>query len=130
MPAPDQDIILSPVRSSIDVGLEPVFNATHSLVLLTKTKHVAELGGWVEDTVLAMSALERQRHRLVMIGFFYAVQPERSWPSFPAYLDHLTSLPPARLREKLMNAYFHLPCFQDAVEQASEVDCFRSVSRL
>jgi hypothetical protein len=122
MPAPDQDIILSPVRSSIGVGLEPVFNATHSLVLLAKSKHVAELGGWVQDTVLAMSALERQRHRLVMIGFFYAVQPERSWPSFPAYLDHLTSMPPIKLREKLMNAYFHLPCFQEAAEPLGEPD--------
>jgi DNA-binding transcriptional ArsR family regulator len=122
MPAPDQDLILSPVRSSIDVGLEPVFNATHSLALLAKSKHIAELGGWVEDTVLAMSALERQRHRLVMIGFFYAVQPEQSWPSFPAYLDHLTAMPPARLRDKLMNAYYNLPCFQDTVEPQGEMD--------
>ena len=100
MPAPEQDIMLSPVKAAVGIRLEPAFNAIHSLLLLAKTKHIAELGGWVEDTVLAMSALERQRHRLVMIGFYFAVQPERSWPSFQEYLDHLASLSPTRLRNK------------------------------
>ncbi len=113
MPAPDQDIMLSPPRSTIGVSLQPAYNALHSLVLLAKSEHIAELGGWVEDTVLAMSALERQRHRLVMIGFFYAVLPERSWPSFPAYLDHLDSLSPTLLRDKLINAYLGLPYSSD-----------------
>lgn len=122
MPAPDQDIMLSPAKSLLGVALEPAFNAIHSLVLLAKTKHIAELGGWVEETVLAMSALERQRHRLVMIGFYYAVLPERSWPTFPEYLEHLTSMPPIRLRDKLINAYLNLPCLPESAEPAQDVD--------
>jgi len=121
MPAPDQDIMLSPVRSALDVGLEPAFNAIHSLVLLAKTQHISELGGWVEETVLAMSALERQRHRLVMIGFFYAVLPRRSWPSFPDYLAHLVSMPPAKLRDKLLNAYLNLPCLPQVSADMQEM---------
>lgn len=113
MPAPDQDIMLAPAKSMICVALEPAFSAIHSLTLLAKTNRIAELGGWVEDTVLAMSALERQRHRLVMIGFYYAVLPERSWPTFPAYLDHLTAMTPFRLRDKLINAYLGLACRTD-----------------
>lgn len=122
MPAPDQDIMLSPLRSSIRVSLQPTYNAFHSLVLLAKSEHIAELGGWVEDTVLAMSALERQRHRLVMIGFFYAVLPDRSWPSFPAYLDHLDSLSPGLLRDKLINSYLNLSCLTDTGEAVNEPD--------
>ncbi len=118
MPAPDQDIMLTPAKSLLCVDLEPSFNAIHSLVLLAKTKRIAELGGWVEDTVLAMSALERQRHRLVMIGFYFAVLPERSWPTFPEYLDHLSAMPPTRLRDKLINAYLDLPCLTDAVRDS------------
>ncbi|UCG26150.1 MAG: winged helix-turn-helix transcriptional regulator [Chloroflexota bacterium] len=120
MPAPDQDIMLSPVKSSVGVSLEPAFSAVHSLLLLAKAKHIAELGGWVQDTVLAMSALERQRHRLVMIGFYFAVQPERSWPSFQEYLDHLVSLSPTRLRDKLLHAYLHLPCLPETEEPAAD----------
>jgi len=120
MPAPDQDIMLLPAKSMMGVALEPAFNAMHSLVLLAKTKHIAELGGWVEDTILAMSALERQRHQLVMIGFYYAVLPERSWPTFPEYLDHLANMAPTRLRDKLMHAYLTLPCLPDGVKATED----------
>jgi DNA-binding transcriptional ArsR family regulator len=34
----------------------------------------------------------------------------------------LSALPPVKLREKLMNAYFHLPCFQEAAEPEGELD--------
>jgi DNA-binding transcriptional ArsR family regulator len=121
MPAPDQDIMLAPARTLSTVSLEPALNAIHSLMLLAKTQHIAELGGWVEDSVLAMSALERQRHRLVMIGFYYAVLPERSWPAFTAYLDHLTAMPPAALRDKLINAYVNLPCLPESASPAQDM---------
>lgn len=116
MPAPDQDIMFASTGSKIGVAVEPAFNAIHSLVLLAKINRIAELGGWVEDTVLAMSALERQRHRLVMIGFYYAVLPERSWPTFPEYLDHLRAMTPIDLRDKLINAYRNLPCLPQTAE--------------
>jgi DNA-binding transcriptional ArsR family regulator len=44
-----------------------------------------------------------------MIGFYYTVLPEKSWSSFPAYLDHMASVDPVTLRDKLLNSYANLP---------------------
>ncbi|HEX6383413.1 MAG TPA: winged helix-turn-helix domain-containing protein [Anaerolineae bacterium] len=77
----------------------------HSLTLLVRDEHLSGLGEWVVRTAAALSPEERERHRLVMIGFYYVVNPARSWPSFPAYLDHLAAVPPDALRDKLLTAY-------------------------
>lgn len=110
MPAPVQEVLVTPSQTRIKIRLEPAQNNFHSLLLLAKSDDVSGFGEWVTETLLKMTAMERRRHKLVMIGFFYAVQPGRSWPSFPAYVDHLDSLPPIMLRDKLMNAYLNLPC--------------------
>ncbi|MGD2048907.1 MAG: winged helix-turn-helix domain-containing protein [Chloroflexota bacterium] len=110
MPAPVADVLVTPSVERIGLSLEPAQNVFHSLLLLAKKEEVVGYNDWVTETVLAMSAMERQRHQLVMIGFFFAVIPNRSWPSFPAYLEHLASLTPMELRDKLMEAYFNLPC--------------------
>jgi DNA-binding transcriptional ArsR family regulator len=110
MPAPVTDVLVTPTIARVQLSLEPAQNVFHSLLLLAKTEGASSLNDWVLETLLVMSAVERQRHRLVMIGFFFAVQPERSWPSFPTYLDHLASLAPLAFRDKLMQAYFHMPC--------------------
>ncbi len=114
MPAPVQEVLVRPAAPSIRMSLEPTINAFHSLLLLAKTAEVAGFSDWVTETILAMSSMERRRHNLVMIGFFFAVQPDRSWPSFPAYIDHLEALPPLAFRDKLMNAYLNLPCQMEA----------------
>lgn len=113
MPAPVSDLLVTPTVDRIRISLEPAQNVFHSLLLLAKKEEIVGFNDWVTETVLAMSALERRRHQLVMIGFYYASRPERSWPSFPAYLGHLASLTPLELRDKLMEAYFNLPCLQD-----------------
>lgn len=105
MPAPEQDFIVTPPTPPVEFSLEPARNAIHSLTLLVKEEHLSGLGEWVVRTAAALGPVERERHRLVMIGFYYVVHPERSWPSFPAYLDHLAAVPPQRLRDKLLNAY-------------------------
>lgn len=120
MPAPDQQLLVTPIQTRIQISLEPAQNAMHSLLLLAKLDKHAGLSDWVTDTVQAMSDDDLQRHRLVMIGFFYAVQPRRSWPSFPAYLDHLASLEPLALRAKLMHSYQNLPCLPYADQAERE----------
>lgn len=110
MPAPVADALVAPTVDRVRFSLDPAQNVFHSLLLLAKKEEIVGFNDWVTETVLAMSAMERQRHQLVMIGFFFAVKPERSWPSFPAYLEHLASLTPLELRDKLMKAYFNLPC--------------------
>ena len=105
MPAPEQDLIVTSLTALVEFSLEPARNAIHSLTLLVKDEHLSGLGEWVVRTAAALSPEERERHRLVMIGFYYVVHPERSWPSFPAYLHYLAAVPPRRLLDKLLNAY-------------------------
>jgi DNA-binding transcriptional ArsR family regulator len=45
---------------------------------------------------------------LVCVGLHYAAQPDRSWPSFPAYVDGLAAQDPALLRDRLFEAYEHV----------------------
>jgi len=105
MPIPLQDLIAQPDTSRIQVRLEPVHNALHSLLLISETDQYAGLDEWVARTYQAMSVEERQRHKLVMNGLHYAIQPSESLPSFPAYLEHLSKLEPLALRDKMLEAY-------------------------
>lgn len=113
MPAPVRDLIVSPTTTPVRIELEPALNAIHSLVLVAKTDDLSGLGEWVTRTSAAMTNEEVLRHRLVMIGFFFAVVPRQRWPSFPAYLDHLATMPPLALRDKLLTAYETMPCIDD-----------------
>lgn len=108
MPAPAQDVLVPPATAPITVDLAPAHNAIHSLLLLLKVDHVSGLDEWIVETAARMSDEEMQRHRLVMEGFYYAIQPDGFWPSFPAYLEHLSSQPPVQLRDKVLDAYLRI----------------------
>ena len=114
MPSPVQDLISPTTTTTIGIGLEPTYNAIQSLMLITseKSKKMGGLPEWVTQTQEALSKEELNTHNLVMIGFYYTVLPEKSWSSFPTYLDHLASVDPLALRDKLVNAYFNLSCLQ------------------
>lgn len=105
MPGPVQDLIVAVPTAAITISLEPAHNALNSLTMLTKSEHLSGLGEWVARTRAAMSEEEWERHRLVTIGYYFALQPKRSWPSFPAYLEHMAALPPEELRRRLLKAY-------------------------
>lgn len=109
MPAPVRDIIASPTTSQVQVTLEPAYNAFHSLVMLARARTISGLGDWISKTDASLSDEERQRHQLVIIGYYFAAKPNQSWPSFPAYLDHLEALSPVAIRNKLLDAYSDLP---------------------
>jgi DNA-binding transcriptional ArsR family regulator len=90
----------------VSVALEPVVNALQSIFLLVKAVELSGLDPWVEVTLARMTAAERARNRLVMVGLYYAVMPERSsWSDFPAYVNHLQKLPATELRDKLLAGY-------------------------
>jgi len=110
MPTRLQDFFSPIEQSDIQFSLEPVFNLLHSLLLITKADQVSGFNDWVVRTSSAMSREERERHRLVMIGFYFAILPDRSWRSFPDYLDNLENTEPAALRDKMLNVYIDLPC--------------------
>ncbi len=113
MPAPVRDIIASTTTSQVQVSLEPAFNAFHSLLMLARAQKISGLGDWVTKTASAMTEPERQRHELVMIGFYFASMPDESWPSFPTYLDNLELMPPVAIRDKLLDAYTNLAWIDD-----------------
>jgi DNA-binding transcriptional ArsR family regulator len=108
MPILDQNILDLPTQETISVRLEPVHNAMYSLTLVAKSRQVSGFHEWITHTAESMSEEEWRRHELVMIGLHYAVVPEKSWSSFPAYLDHLAAIKPTTLREKLMDAYANI----------------------
>lgn len=87
------------------VSLEPALNAFGSLLLLTSADDEPGIHEWISKTRAQMSAEERARHKLVMIGFHYSIMPSRSGQSFEAYLAELESTPPSELRQRLLNAY-------------------------
>ena len=113
MPAPEQEILLTASQMTLNIRLEPAQNVFHSLLLLAKPDKASGYSDWITETLRSMSANERLRHQVVMIGLFFAVKPTQSWSSFPEYIDHLDQLSPLALRDKLLYAYTDLPCLPD-----------------
>jgi DNA-binding transcriptional ArsR family regulator len=100
--APIEDYIMVSPRPAISVALEPAANALNSLVMLSQVEELSGLGDWVVRTAASLSPEQRHINQVVCIGMFYALQPDRRWPSFPAYLDDLAARPAEMLRERLL----------------------------
>lgn len=123
MPTPIQDFISSIEPAEIQIGLEPAFNVLHSMLLLTKVDQVSGFNEWVGQTATAMTAEEKERNRLVIIGFFFAILPDRSFSSFPAFLNYLAQAEPGQLRDKMLDIYFKMPCqATEAIPDPTPVD--------
>jgi DNA-binding transcriptional ArsR family regulator len=106
MPAPEASLVSPRAESSISFGLEPAFNALHSLMLLAKVDEYSGLGEWVTQTAAALPPDRRYLNKIVLIGVHYAVIPTRSWSSFPLYLDDLARQDPVALRDRVFEAYY------------------------
>ena len=102
---PDPDFIVGPTISPISVALEPAQNALNSLLLLDKADKLSGLDEWVTRTIAALTLEQRRNNRLVLYGLHYAIVPDKSWPSFPAYVNHLAAQDPIILRDRIFNAY-------------------------
>lgn len=87
------------------VRIEPALNAFGSMHLISKAEDEPGIHEWVTKTRSQMSSEERFRHKLVMIGFHYAILPQVPGASFEAYLDTLETTPPSIFRDRLLNAY-------------------------
>src|SRR5512141_1910376 len=95
------------------VMIEPALNAFGSMLLISKAEEEPGIHEWVTKTRLQMSSEERFRHKLVMIGFHYAILPQVPEASFEAYLDNLEATPPSVLRERLLDAYAEICLTED-----------------
>ena len=98
------DLEKTKIQSSI-VRLEPALNAFGSMLLVAKAEDEPGFHEWVTKTRSQMSNEERFRHKLVIIGFHYAILPHVPGVAFEAYLEELESTPPSKFRERLLKAY-------------------------
>lgn len=105
MPAPVGDIVSPVMVDRISLGLEPAHNIIHSLFLLSMSQELSGLNDWVIRTVDQLTPDERRRNAVVTVGLHYAITPDRSWSSFPAYIEHLAAMDPVDMRDKLLRAY-------------------------
>jgi DNA-binding transcriptional ArsR family regulator len=102
--------------TAISFDIEPAYNAIQSLMFLLRAEELSGLGEWTTKTLAKMTAEELHQHELVMIGLHFATIPLQSWPSFPAYLDHLAAVKPEILRDKILDTYDSMPCREEEQE--------------
>ena len=98
------------------VRLEPTLNAFGSMLLVAHGEEEPGIHEWVTKTRLQMSAEERFRHKLVIIGFHYSVLPQTPGVSFETYLAQLEATPPSELRDRLLEAYSGI-CMTEEAQQ-------------
>jgi len=118
MPVTNTDLILTPAPASTTyrLELEPAQNGLESLLLLNWVDEMSGYDEWVTKTAVSLPPELRHTNRLVTLGLHYAVMPRRSWSSFPAFVDHLAAQPPELLRDRIFDAYNHLPCTPPAAD--------------
>jgi ArsR family transcriptional regulator len=115
------DLEKTKIQSSL-VRLEPALNAFGSMVLVAKSEDEPGFHEWVTKTRSQMSGEERFRHKLVMIGFHYAILPQVPGVTFEAYLDELEATPPSKFRDRLLKAYAETCYREDLKDQDQPVD--------
>jgi len=103
------------------VMIEPAINAFGSMLLISKAEDEPGIHEWVTKTRLQMSSEERFRHKLVTIGFHYAILPQRTGITFETYLDNLEATSPSGFRDRLLNAYSEI-CLTGPKDQMPQVD--------
>jgi DNA-binding transcriptional ArsR family regulator len=96
------------------VMLEPALNAFGSMLLISKAEDEPGIHEWVTKSRLQMTNEERFRHKLVTIGFHYAILPQTPGITFETYLAQLDATPPSEFRERLLNAYSEICLTKEA----------------
>ncbi len=96
------DVLTRSTPAELTVAVEPAVNMLSTLMLIDKVGSYSGLGDWVNRAAARLTPEQLHRNRLVLEGLYFAVQPERRWPSFEAYLADLESSRPADLRDRLL----------------------------
>lgn len=126
MPNIFEEIISVPTPHPISVRLEPAFNAIQALLLLYHAQEMSDADEWVLQTYQAMTPEERRRNALVAIGFHYVIIPDRSWPSFQAYLQNFRDTDPLALRKRMLDVYQNHECARDVDPSETIYDALAS----
>lgn len=118
MPVPVTDLLSTSPTPPVTFSLEPVYNAFNSLSLLTRADMLSGLDEWVTRTLASLPAERLHQHELIFVGLYFAVEPNRSFPTFTAYIDDVERQTPEALRDRVFDAYARLsPC--DGTEPTS-----------
>jgi DNA-binding transcriptional ArsR family regulator len=94
--------------------VEPALNAFGSMLLVSSEESNPGIHEWVTRTRAAMTVEEQFRHKLVVIGFHYAILPQVPEQTFEAYLAGLDSTPPSIIRQRLLDAYSEICISKEA----------------
>lgn len=92
-----------PPPATVEVSLEPVYNALTSLSVLHIAAQFADLDPWVTATAAALTPTQLEHNRLVFEGLGEALIPAQPQPDFGAYLDDLAALRPVDLRNRMLD---------------------------
>jgi ArsR family transcriptional regulator len=114
--------IEKPVREANRVALETVRNAIASMMLVARDHELLGTGTWVAQVRENLTADELFRHKLVVIGFFHAILPEKDFASFSEYLSDLEKSDPVVLRDKMLKTYAEICIGCDEKRKAAGVD--------
>lgn len=106
--------------SSSLVRIEPAMNIFGSMLLIAHGEDDPGLHEWVTKTRRQMSADDRFRHKLVIIGFHYAILPQAPEVSFETYLENLEATPPSEFRERLLSAYAGICMTKEAQKELDQ----------
>ncbi|MBZ0275552.1 MAG: metalloregulator ArsR/SmtB family transcription factor [Anaerolineae bacterium] len=99
----DQDFILAPATVKVRLSLEPAFNVINTLMLLEQVDIRSGLSEWVAQTVASLSPEDRRINRMIFSILTEIVIADQSWPSFPAFVDHLAAQNPVALRDRALH---------------------------
>ncbi|MFA9402661.1 MAG: ArsR/SmtB family transcription factor [Anaerolineales bacterium] len=119
MPTLESELILTPEKTRIRVAIEPAVNALGSLMFLSRVDDYSGLDPWVVKISESLDQELLQANLVVMQGLFYAWEPDKSWPSFVSFVDHLEATDPLVLRDRVLDTYTRLPCKK---EVGTEID--------
>ncbi|MGB2896227.1 MAG: metalloregulator ArsR/SmtB family transcription factor [Anaerolineales bacterium] len=119
MPTLESELFLTPVKTGIQVAIEPAVNALGSLLFLSRVERYSGLDPWIVKTAESLDKGLLQANLVVMQGLFYAWTPNRSWDSFASFVDNLEATDPLVLRDRILDTYLDLPCKRD---KETEVD--------
>src|SRR5688572_13573130 len=98
----DQNFVLAPATAtvSVNIALEPAFNILNSLSLLSHPEERSGFNPWINQTDAKLSPELAHNQRLIFKALGSALEPDASWPSFPAFINYLAAEDADVLRDK------------------------------
>lgn len=115
MPISTSDFIITQSETAVQFKLEQVYILFNSLMMLNKAEENLGYNSWLTETAVSMTAEQRHTNLVITEGLHYAVSPQRNWPTFLSYVDHLDSLDPIILCDRLFEGYNNLACKVDDI---------------